>query len=137
MRNGHYLRLAVNLRIDGTDDGPRLQVRDSSYQYQLDSKGKDWVFRYDYEREPTDEHPPAHLHVRANPVAPIQTPRPFERLHFPAMRTSFESIMRLLIVQFGIQPAKPPDTWRAVLAESELFFNEIAHTPLSGPPASK
>lgn len=134
LRNGHYLKIVVALKLADTEHGPRLKVRDSSYQYQLDRKGDDWIFRYDYERTPVAEHPAAHLHIRGGLSADVLGDHQLlERVHFPTQRTSFEAILRLLIEQFGIEAATPPEIWRAVLAEAEAMFAEIAHQPLSGP----
>lgn len=137
LRNGHFLKIVVALHLTETEHGPRLKVRDSSYQYQLDQLGTDWVFRYDYERTPIGHHPAAHMHVRGSLSASdaLAEGHPLERVHFPTQRASFEAILRLLIEQFRIEAASPAEIWRPVLAAAEGLFAEIAHQPLSGPPA--
>ena len=142
LRNGAYLKLAMTLvLVDQSVDGnsvTRLKVRDSSFQYQLDEQGDQWVFRYDYERDAADRHPRAHLHVRgslteAEATATSRYHGTPERIHYPTNRISLEAVIRLLIDQFGVAPATSPEVWRKILAESERLFNEIAHQPLSGP----
>ena len=50
LTNGHFLRLIVHLELSDTEDGRRLKVVSSSYQYQLDAQGETWV-RVDPERD--------------------------------------------------------------------------------------
>ena len=41
-----------------------MKVEQARYQYQCDDIGSRWIFRYDYVREPKDQHPATHLQVR-------------------------------------------------------------------------
>lgn len=134
LTDGRFLKITVFLHLAETENGRRLKVRDSSYQYQLDSDGRDWVFRYDYKRDPEHQYPPAHLHVRGalnSDALPIKLP--LERIHFPTPRVSLEAVIRLLAEGFGVPCNEPPEVWRPVLAEAEHLFSEIAHQPISGP----
>lgn len=135
--DGRFLRMSVSLFLDEADErGALLKVRESSFQYQVDTEGKQWVFRYDYLREPgSDPHPTAHLQIRGRADEPEVLPEKMslDRVHFPTGRISLEAVIRLLIEQFRLQPRTPPEVWRPVLAESERSFREIAHQPLSGP----
>jgi hypothetical protein len=109
-------------------------VINSGFQYQIDSDGKQWIFRYDYDRFPQRPYPPTHFHVRGELTEDcLPGGEVLENIHFPATRVSLEAIIRLLIDQFGVSPAKPRRIWRKLLAESEIEFLDIAHRGLSGP----
>ncbi len=131
--DGRFLRLAVSMNIETTDQGRRLKVLQSSYQYQADGDGTDWIFRYEYLRHGSNRHPPAHLQVRA--IAEDHWPwtSGVEHVHFPTGRVSLEAVIRLLVEEFGVPCNTSDDVWRPVLAASEQAFLEIAHRPLSGP----
>ncbi len=134
LTDGAFLRLSVVLFRAPHDGGHRMKVEQASYQYQVDDAGNRWAFRYDYRREPADQHPATHLQVRGNLVEPVSAYRGMlERVHFPTGRVSLEAVIRLLVEQFAVRPNRPPEIWRRVLAESERLFEEIAHRPLSGP----
>jgi hypothetical protein len=135
LRNGTFLRLAMNLYLENTPDGPRVKVSQSSLQYQVDRGGGQWIFRYDYLRQPPDPHPSTHLHVRGRLLEPECLPAhlALEDIHFPTQRMSIEAVIRLLVEQFGLPTAEEPDVWRAALAESEAAFHQIAHRSVSGP----
>jgi hypothetical protein len=130
LTDGNLLRLSASLFIDETLDGPRMKVRNSSYQYQLDNDGKDWVFRYDYLRTPKQAEPPAHLQLHGKLVV---GDRSLDRLRFPTGRVTLEAVIRLLAEQFAVPTNQPPEVWRPLLAASESLFLKIAHQPLSGP----
>ncbi|MEO8425281.1 MAG: hypothetical protein ABI595_15395, partial [Actinomycetota bacterium] len=70
LTNGAFLRFNVNAYLGETSKAPGkpvLKVADEAFQYQLDQHGQEWVFRYEYVRDPIDSrHPPAHFHVRAD-----------------------------------------------------------------------
>jgi hypothetical protein len=133
LRDGRFLRLAVSLYIEPTDQGPRLKVLQTSYQYQADRDGTDWIFRYEYLRHGSDRHPPAHLQVRAIPENHWPWTPGVGRVHFPTGRVPLEAVIRLLVEEFSVPCQMPNDVWRPVLAASEQAFQEIAHRPLSGP----
>jgi hypothetical protein len=132
--DSRYLRLSITLFLEQTEQGPRLKVQDSSYQYQADPDGRDWVFRYDYLRHPPDPQPAAHLQIRGMLAGGVLSAgTPIERFHFPTGRLSLEAVIRLLADQFLVPCKEPPEIWRPVLAESEREFLTIARRPLSGP----
>lgn len=136
LRDGRYLRVMVACYLDTADErGGLLKVSESSFQYQSDPDGRDWIVRYDYMREPGgDPHPAAHVQVRGQLHADVLPKRrPLERVHLPTGRVSLEAVIRLLIEQFEVPPTEPPGVWRAVLSESEQAFQRIAHQPRSGP----
>ncbi len=134
LTDGRYLRVAITLFLTKTDQGPRVKVESSNFQYQMDMGGERWIFRYDYIREPPDPHPSAHVHVRGTLTEQCLAPRQaLEDVHFPTSRVSIESVIRLLIEQFNLSPNNPPEVWRPLLAESEALFMQIAHKSISGP----
>jgi hypothetical protein len=131
LNDGRYLRISIILQLISGSEGQRLKVLDSSYQYQLDRAGDRWIFRYDYLRYPMALHPAAHFQVRGNLVEgslPLAH-KTLERVHFPTSRVSLESIIRLLVQEFGVTCNRPDDVWRPVLDESEQTFMRIAHRP--------
>jgi hypothetical protein len=132
--DGRFLRTTVTLYLEQTNDGPRVKVRNSSFQYQADRSGKLWIFRYDYVREPPEPHPSCHLHVRGTLAEPLLiSPQQLEDIHFPTQRIALEAVIRLLIEQFGVRTNESADIWRPLLEESEAAFLEIAHRSTSGP----
>ena len=136
LNDGRYLRVSIVLFREPHERGHRLKVEQASYQYQSDDIGNRWVVRYDYRREPSDQHPATHLQIRGGLVENVPLHHGvLERIHFPAGRVSIEAVIRLLIEQFAVGANTPPKIWRAVLAESERPFEQIAHRPLSGPSA--
>jgi hypothetical protein len=134
LTDGRYLRLTIQLFFEDTPQGRRAKVKMSSFQYQLDSKGERWIFRYDYVREPPAPHPAMHLQIRGTLKERRRPDEPaLERIHFPTHRVSLEAVIRLLIEQFGTPAREPPEVWRALLAQTEAAFLAIAHRTLSGP----
>lgn len=134
LRDGRFLRLTMSLYID-REDRDFLKVDQVSYQYQVDVAGDEWVFRYEYLRNPPHHYPASHVQVNASlrtaGVLPVGIG--LERIHFPVGRFPIEWIIRLLAEQFAVPCAEPPDVWRPVMAESESIFASIAHRPSSGP----
>jgi hypothetical protein len=139
LNDDRFLRWTQSLYLDPTamePSGPRLKVAESSYQYQLDPEGEEWVFRYDYLRDPNSayRYPRAHLQVRGTLEARVLgAGKALRHVHFPTDRISFEAVLRLLATEFDVPTHQTPEVWRPVLAASEEAFREIAHRPLSGP----
>ena len=137
LTNENFLRLNLSLE-QHRDRHPAVLT--SSYQYQTDGSDdpqhNDWVFRYDFIRFPEDHHPPAHLHVNGNlnVGGVLDVKQPLERVHFATGRVSLEAVLRVLTEQFHVQSVQPAPVWRAVLDLSERGFQEIMHSPPSGPP---
>jgi len=131
LTDGNYLRLTMTLLREETPQGPRVKVRSSSFQYQLDQDGDHWIFRYDYLRNPPEPHPASHLQIRGRLIEAGDVQ--LDRVHFPTHRVSLEAVIRLLIEEFNVPARKSEDFWRAVLAESEAVFLGIAHLPTPSP----
>lgn len=133
LNDGRYLRLAAHVYLDPSGRDNFLRVEETSYQYQLDTDGDQWVFRYDYLRNPPHAYPAAHIQIRGDLAERAASPTPLERLHWPTGRVSLEAVIRLLAEQFHVRCNQPPEVWRPALAESERDFLQVAHRPLSGP----
>ena len=135
LTDGRYLRLTMQLFFEDTPPhGRRAKVKMSSFQYQLDREGEQWIFRYDYVREPPEPHPAMHLQIRGTLKEPsLPADRPLERIHFPTQRVSLEAVIRLLVEQFGTPARERAEVWRPLLAETEAAFLAIAPRTLSGP----
>lgn len=134
LNDGRFLKLMFTLVLRHTEDGPRVKVESSVFQYQMDKDNDRWIFRYDYLRKPPEPHPSAHVHVRGNLTEScLQDIQCLDDVHFPTNRVSIESVIRLLIEQFNVPSNTPPSIWRPLLAESETQFLSIAHRSLSGP----
>ena len=134
LSNGLWLRVLIQLYLDRAD-GDKLKVSKSLFQYQLDEDAEHWGFRYDYIRDPKDEHPSAHIQIKGTlteaGIVPVRGT--LERVHFPTGRVGLEAVVRLLVEQFGLETNEPMAIWRPVLAETESAFLKIAHRALSGP----
>lgn len=131
LNDDRWLRLSVSLYLDPHEAGTRLKVSKSSYQYQCDADGQQEVFRYDYLRQPGDQHPSAHLNLHAALLQPgvLTDGRTLARVHFPTDRVSLEAVLRLLVQDFGVPAATDRQVWAPVLACSEMEFRKIAHRP--------
>jgi len=53
LRDGRFLRIHFAIRFNRK----HLAVVESGYQYQTDMDGRNWIFRYDYERAPRHRYP--------------------------------------------------------------------------------
>lgn len=139
LRDGRWLKLAISLHVEDTEHGRRLKASQSTFQYQAAAEPDtpDWIFRYDYLRDPRGSYPPAHLQINADLLVGGVLPeiRPLGRIHFPTDRVPLEGVIRLLAEDFAVPCAQPPEVWRPVLAEAEKIFKEIAHRPAFGPAA--
>lgn len=147
LRDGNFLKMGIGLFTEATAEGNRVKSSNSAFQYQSDPDPdtKNWIFRYDYIRDPSMAYesaklypfPTAHLQVNANLVAPgITVPKgALAHIHFPTRRMPFEGIIRLLAEpdQFGIPTSSPPEVWRRLVAASEAEFLQIAHEAPLGP----
>jgi hypothetical protein len=134
LRDDNFLRVAISLVIEPTDQGPRMKVSKSAFQYQRDRPGDEWIFRYDYVRVPGAKyrHPAAHLQVRGELDHGDPTWSALKDLHFATSRVSFEAVLMTLMWEFGVPSNEPEEFWRAALSEAERAFAEIAHRPIAG-----
>ncbi len=137
LNDGRYLRIAVSLFLDRNDVRGYMRVRKASYQYQADRTGNDWIFRYDYLRQPGhNPQPTSHLQVNCDLSVPdvLDDSTPLGRIHFPSGRISLDAVIRLLADDFHLPTNESPELWRWALAGSEPPFLDPNHQPLSDPP---
>jgi hypothetical protein len=124
--------MSMTLYLDSESNW--LKVELASFQYQMTRDNASWVFRYDYVRTPPEPEPAGHLHLRGKPAEDCLPPEvELQDVHFPTGRISIEAVIRLLVESFGVPCNGWHNRWRAVLAESERAFLEIARRPISGP----
>ena len=134
LNNDRFLRLSIVLELFDTADGTRMKVTKSSFCYQSDFDGKEWIVRYEYDRNPPHPHPAAHLHLNAAALDDYcPKHRPLSKIHFPTRRMPLEAMIRLLVDQFEVQCNEPEEVWRPVVTEAEVAFLKIAHEVASGP----
>jgi hypothetical protein len=76
LNDGRFLRLNMALSLEDTEKGPRVKVKSSDFQYQMDKDNNidSWIFRYDYVRELPAPHPYAHLHIRGSLIEQCLVP---------------------------------------------------------------
>jgi hypothetical protein len=125
-----YLWLGQTLMVE--EETNHLVTRSARVALCLDPEGEVQLFRYDYNREPGNDYPSAHLQMyglaerwpdfcRERGFA-----EPTERLHFPVggkrFRPSLEDIVEFLIVE-GLVNSHPG--WRAGLAESRPRWEAV------------
>jgi hypothetical protein len=125
LRDGRFLNMRMGLAIHRIDQSLRLKVMNSSFQYQLDAAGSQWVFRYEYDRNPKGPHPQTHFHIRGQLTeSALRADDTLQHIHFPATRVSLEAVIRSLIDEFHVRPVTPQSVWRKILTQTERDFIE-------------
>jgi hypothetical protein len=138
LNNGWYLELLYTICVEpsGSAGGElKLKTLSSSVQFQRTPDKRSFVFRYDYLRYARTHHPPGHVQISGTLLEDVCLPegRLLEHIHFPTGRVTIEAIIRLLILQFGLEPNPRGRTiWHPVLHETETRFLEIARHQPSG-----
>lgn len=110
------LSLAIQYEIvDDPDDGPyRVTTRGYIYGVRESRTGDDVVGYHWHPRGSSHARVP-HLHVGSAAITPdgVLTPKS----HLPTARVTLESVIRLCIEEFGVEPLRPD--WDQVLRDSE------------------
>ena len=132
-RNPQWGRLSFpdNLRVPVA--GPRRLSLQIEHYYGANERNGLWtvstrsylyhVFAADTEIVAFHWHPGVtafdgpHAHFRH-----LNHPFPMGKAHIPTGRTSLESVVRLLVDELGVAPARPD--WKAVLARTERHFTD-------------
>lgn len=119
-RTSLYLFVTYTLGLS-EQDGRFLTVTKSTYG--LGASKTEWAFRYDYERDPSNEYPEAHLHILgaserlADLVATGRPGRQPSRLHLPVggrrFRPCLEDVIEFCIVEQLVKPQH--NTWKEKL----------------------
>lgn len=125
-----YLWLGQTLMVE--EQTNHLVTRSARVALCLDSEGEEQLFRYDYNREPQNDYPSAHLQLYGlSERWPEFCQRrgfrlPTDRIHFPVggkrFRPSLEDIVEFLIVE-GFVSAQPG--WKEGLAESRPHWEAV------------
>lgn len=105
------LRIGHRYRLVQDDDG--WHVSTVAYEYYLLDDNQHELVAWHW--HPNSRVKSPHVHAPADPV--------HRRMHIPSGRISIESVLRMLITDFGVQPM--PDhsgDWEAILDEAERNF---------------
>jgi hypothetical protein len=94
------------------------------YAVQLDpaeaGDGEAEVLAWHWHPLTTPERPAPHVHVRVEQPLLGTT---LSKLHIPSGRVSFEEVIRFLIDDFHVEPAR--DDWRGIVEDSETRFRKF------------
>ncbi len=104
-------RLVHNTTAVRTEE--RWHVSTTAYQYRLDGERGE-VLSWHWHPAAGVSYP--HVHVSGD-VSPLT-----RRMHLPTGRVSIESVLRLLLAEWGVPPRR--DDWSQVLGEAESGFLE-------------
>jgi len=109
-----------------------LVASKSTFGLYLDESLEDNVFHYDYDREPENEYPQAHVQVSGRSEALEELSRrlnreqELDRLHFPVggkrFRPCLEDVIEMLIVE---RLAAARRDWRDTIEEHRARFHRI------------
>jgi hypothetical protein len=101
------------------------KVSTLAYRYRIDSAAGDelalWHWHPKDRQDRPHRYPYPHLHAQAGQLT---------GLHLPTGRVSVESVLRLLLNEFDVQPRR--DDWADVLAASEAAFERWRTWPAPG-----
>ena len=130
-----YLRVAYLLKSDL--EGTHLAVAQSRYGLYLDENGEKMLVHWDYDREPKNEYPGAHVQVngeceyfdiltnQARNAGRISPKRPLRDFHFPVggrrFRPTLEDVVEFLAVE-GL--AEMRNDWETVVKEHRDRWEE-------------
>jgi hypothetical protein len=99
----------------------RYRVRTTEYVYQIATRDEEELLAYHWTPEkPVGFRLYPHLHIGLVSIAKDAPIPEFHKLHLPTSRVSLESIVRLLIDDFGVQPRR--SNWRDILDSTEAAF---------------
>lgn len=91
------------------------------YSLQLDleavGEGELEVIAWHWHPTTTPDRPDPHVHVRLDHP---QLDVTLSKLHIPTARVSFEEVIRFLVADFHVEPAR--DDWQEIVGESETRF---------------
>jgi hypothetical protein len=132
-QNRLHFSAAIEYELIKTDD-PELgpwKVRTDGYWYHVVSDAKDEVllFHWHPDRNSTEQAPHLHLGTSQLTREAVVT----RRTHVPTGRVSLESVIRLLITDFGVVPLR--SDWDQLLDANERRF--LQHRTWSGRPPTE
>lgn len=117
-----YVLVAYVLQLD--PEGQHLAVTKSNYGVYLDEALEQVVLHYDYEREPANEYPSAHIQIHGESTTLQElcrragVSRDLGRFHFPVggrrFRPTLEDLIEFLVIE-GL--AEPREGWQEVVGQ--------------------
>jgi hypothetical protein len=108
---GYHLRLRQQFHL--VRDGREWRVTTDAYQYRLDDGAGQELASWHWHPATGNQHP--HLHVSGGPIG--------GSTHLPTGRVSMESVLRMLLIDLGVQPTRDhADNFLSVLEASEGPF---------------
>jgi hypothetical protein len=120
LNNGKFLKLVMDYGPDSSSNqDSKLQYACVQYQFDHVRHSNKFIFRYDFDIDPEADHPVSHLQIRGQ-LAEKPVKKPLEEIRFPLVKVTIESILKLLVNDFGIVPNNP--NWRHTLKFSEDAF---------------
>lgn len=122
LNDGHFLFVIYDCFLDRSNNDC-ISVRSSKVAYQLDFNGHKQVFRYDHNRIPGNRYPTSHLHIYGTWLH--QMKKELSKTHFPVIRFSMESIIKLLVHDFQVASNLEEAVWEPIFFHSEKKFLEI------------
>lgn len=128
LNDSHGMSLSGRLRLDariqysiirdGASASQPFRITTRAYLHTVSNSSGVEVFSAHWHPTGSSPYTGPHWHIGSAALAPdgVFTPR----AHLPSPRASFESVVRLLIEQFGVTPARPD--WADVLDRCEGNF---------------
>jgi hypothetical protein len=112
VRDGRTLYLTATQAFRTRKQKREWRVSATEYIYNVsESEGvHDYMFAWHWH---PNQRPECHLHVSAE----LGNHTKLDKKHFPTARVSFEEVLRFLIQEFNVAPAKKD--WRRALAETQ------------------
>lgn len=125
LNNGKYLFVYYDNFIDPKDQFLKTAVSKLTYQNDLD--GVEQHFRFEYVRIPPNHYPRAHVHVYGS-WQYDGISKDMDKFHIPVLRSTLESVIRMLHYECGVATNCRNEEWEPMLAATEREFSKIVST---------
>lgn len=126
LNDGRYAYIYYQCFLN-KDNNNYLTVANSKFAYQLDEKGIDTVLRIEYQREAANHYPASHFHIHGRWIhEELEEAKELVKFHFPAVRSSIESFVLLLINEFEVKTNSDLTKVKPLLRRFENVFLDIA-----------
>ena len=114
------LRISQKLRVvrDGESDRRSWTIALLAYNYVLLIPNGPEICSYQWDPEGISPVTYPHLHIGRGATGKVTTfgPRGLHRIHFPTRHITIEDVLRLAIIEFGVEPRRPD--WEHILSDS-------------------
>jgi hypothetical protein len=108
------------------------KVKTDEYAYSVLMSDTEAGQLFAWHWHPAEHRPDCHIHVGARQGES----RALYRLHVPSGRVAFEEVLRFLLGEFDVEPAR--DDWNEVLSDSQARFEAFRTWPgIRRPPESQ